>query len=355
MSKARRAVEVLSEEGVGSLFRRTASYGKGVAGTALATATQGINRTRYRLAGNESRLMSEDWDALIILDGCRYDQFERLNTLPGELDSRISLGSTTKEFLGKNFVGETHWDTVYVTASPMYRTVDMDDTFHEVVDVWRTDWDDDLQTVPPDAMAAAALDAAERFPDKRLLVHFMQPHYPFIGETGRGISHSGYERTRRLVETGEGSWDNPKIWSLVWSGEVDEDTARRAYDENLELALPHVERLIDAFDGRTVVTSDHGNLLGEQIAPLDGPRYGHAHELYVDVLRKVPWLVVEGEARNRVQAEPPAESAAQPAAAVTERLADLGYRQQGPDRETDSPRTDRGARDQTNCSPEAVR
>lgn len=355
MSKPRRALELLRDEGVESLLRRAALFGRDAAGTGLATVTQRVNRTKYRLAGDETRLMDEDWDALILLDGCRYDQFERLNALPGELESRVSLGSTTKEFLRENFVGERHWDTVYVTASPMYRTVEMDGAFHDVVDVWRTDWDEDLQTVPPDAMAAAAIEARERFPEKRLLVHFMQPHYPFIGETGRAIPHSGYERTRRLVETGSGSWDNPRIWSLVWSGEVDEDTARRAYDENLELAFPHVERLLDAFDGRTVVTSDHGNLLGERVAPLDGPRYGHAHGLYVDVLRKVPWLVVEGEERIRTRSEVPAEGTTRPSAAVAERLADLGYHRHAADREAGDSRATRRNREPTDSDVSPVR
>jgi hypothetical protein len=178
----------------------------------------GKMRIDEEIINKTDQLMDEEWDALILLDGCRYDQFEALNVLPGELESRISLGSTTKEFLRENFAGETHWDTVYVTASPMYRTVEMDDAFHDVVDVWQTDWDEERQTVTPDAVMSAALKAREAYPDKRLFVHFMQPHYPFIGETGQTIRHSGYERTRRLVETGQGSWDNPKIWSLVWSG-----------------------------------------------------------------------------------------------------------------------------------------
>ena len=108
-------------------------------------------------------------------------------------------------------------------------------------------------------------------------------------------------------------------------GEIDDETVRTAYDENLALTLPHVEELIATADGRIVVTSDHGNLLGERIAPLDGKRYGHPWDTDVDGLRKVPWLVVEGSDRRRVTAEPPESKAEVKGDTVRDRLADLGY------------------------------
>ncbi len=294
-------------------------------GSSLATVRQYLNRARYGLTGGESRLMNEEWDNLILLDACRYDQFEQLHPFAAPLEARISPGSTTQEFLKSNFVDETHHDTVYVTANPMYRTVDMEGTFHAVVDVWESEWHEQLRTVPPDPMATAVLEAHERFPNKRIFAHFMQPHYPFIGETGRQISHAGYEWSYRLVTRGEGSREDPSVWDLLESGDIDLEVVRRAYDENLELVFPHVERVLDAFDERTVITSDHGNLVGEKIAPFDAPRYGHPRELYVDELRKVPWLVVEGDESKRVESEPPGKTASADTEKIAERLSDLGY------------------------------
>jgi len=36
--------------------------------------------------------MEEDWNNLIILDGCRYDIFKELNTLKGDLNQAINYG-----------------------------------------------------------------------------------------------------------------------------------------------------------------------------------------------------------------------------------------------------------------------
>jgi len=249
----------------------------------------------------------------------------RSGRLSGELEPRISVGSATPEFLERTFAGETCLDTVYVTANPMHRHVGLDDVFHAVIDVWRTEWDEERRTVWPEATAEATRAAREAYPNKRILTHFMQPHYPFLGETGRAISHSGIEWTKRLVEDGESSRDDPTVWDLAADGEVDDETVRTAYDESLALTLPHVEELIVTADGRTVVTSDHGNLLGERIAPLDGKRYGHPWDTDVDGLRKVPWLVVEGGDRRRVTTEPPEAKTEVEGDAVRDRLADLGY------------------------------
>jgi hypothetical protein len=270
--------------------------------------------------------MAEDWDNLIILDACRFDQFEKLNTVSGELEARASVGSATPEFLEKNFGGEEYHDTVYITANPMYRTKDLGGVFHAVVDVWDTGWDEERKTVPPEAVAESALDAYERYPNKRLIVHFMQPHYPFIGESAKKLSkHAGFEHTYREVLDGEGSRDHPTIWQLLERGEVDEEIVLTAYDENLEVALPHVQALVDVFSEKTVVTSDHGNLVGERILPFSKPRYGHPIETYAEGLRKVPWLIVEGEDRKTLKIERPQTEHRDESEVVAERLANLGY------------------------------
>ena len=325
VSKASRSVEVLREEGPRALVSKGGNHCVSRGDAWLSAVIQRANRLRYGLSGKLTRIMDEDWDDLILLDACRYDQFERLNRITGDLESRISLGSATPEFLAENFRGERHHDTVYVTANPMYQTVDLDGTFHDVVDVWETDWDETRNTVQPSAMAEAALEAHESFPNKRLLVHFMQPHYPFIGETGRRIEHSGYERTYRKVTTGDASRDAPMVWQRLKRGELDLQTVRTAYDENLELVFPAVERLTSAFDGRTVITSDHGNFLGERITPIGGPMYGHPKHVYVDELRRVPWLVLEGNHRKRLESEPPQGSTDEVSSVVESRLAELGY------------------------------
>jgi len=244
-------------------------------------------------------LMAEEWDQLIILDGCRLDTFERHNTIEGSLETRISKGAKTAHFLERNFSGASHPDTVYVTANPMHRVdrwcdVDLDRVFQKVVDVWATEWDDELGTVPPETMAAATRRASERFPDHRLIAHFVQPHYPFIGPLGQELDHSGI-RGKGIAEQGRIVDDERGIWQALEAGELPVERVRAAYEENLELALPHVEELVDTFDGTTVVTSDHGNHFGEFAKPFPTRLYGHPDDFRTPELVEMPWLIARGD------------------------------------------------------------
>lgn len=270
--------------------------------------------------------MHEDWDNCILLDGCRYDLFEAANFLDGELGHRISLGSATPEFLTENFAEEVFGDTVYVTANPMYRTLGLGDTFFEVVDVWEDRWDEELQTVHPDAMAEATIDAYERHPNKRILAHFMQPHYPFIGESAERIGkHSGFELAYREAQGETAERDNPTVWELLEAGEVPRDLVWTAYRENLEIALPYVQDVLEEFDERSVVTSDHGNALGERPFLIGKRMYGHPPGLRHDSLCKVPWFVVEGTVRKEIVGATAGGGDVDPTDEVQDRLADLGY------------------------------
>ncbi|ERG88590.1 MAG: hypothetical protein J07HX5_00736, partial [halophilic archaeon J07HX5] len=49
--------------------------------------------------------------------------------------------------------------------------------------LWRPGWDNDHGTVLPGTVRDAALNVSERYSDNRLLVHLLQSHIIFIGET----------------------------------------------------------------------------------------------------------------------------------------------------------------------------
>ncbi|EMA08752.1 hypothetical protein [Haloarcula marismortui] len=255
---------------------------------------------RYVHGNNGIDVFEEDWDNLLILDACRYDMFAAHNTLKGDLQQRVSKGSNTAEFLQRNFGGKTFDDTVYVTANPQV-DVRLDEPFYETVSVWRDHWDEDFNTVRPEAMAEAILDTQERFPNKRIIAHFVQPHYPFIGEFGRALvdDQAGIELSKRQATGETAESDHYNIWDLLQRGVVSEADVWKGYTENLRLALERVETLLDDLFGRTVVTSDHGNLVGERPTPCPVPfrMYGHPPSVYADALVTVPWLVVESETR----------------------------------------------------------
>lgn len=282
-------------------------------------------------------MMAEDWDNLVILDACRYDLFTARNTIDGDLQTRRSPGSNTAEFLQETFAGESFPDTVYVTANPQV-SVRLDDPFHRTIPVWRDGWDEELNTVPPGTMVEATRAAHEEYPDKRIVSHWVQPHYPFIGERGRELlgRQAGIELSKRMADDtdADATSDHHTAWDMLRRDTASLGAVKTAYAENLDLALPHVAELLDDLDGRSVVTADHGNLLGERPSPCPVPfkLYGHPPGVHADALVTVPWLVVEGESRREVVAEKPEsdvesdrDDGSKSAEQATERLEHLGY------------------------------
>jgi len=257
-------------------------------------------------------VFAEDWDNLLILDACRYDSFAEQSTLAGILDSRISRASATREWVHANFTDRQLHDVVYVSANPNCRKVadEIGAEVHAYVDVWQDDTlvGDNNTIVPPATVTELALDTAEEYPNKRLLVHYVQPHYPFIGPTGE--EHFDPGATLKQVSR-----------DLDTTGELLE----RAYRENVDIVLEEADRLVDTLSEKTVVSSDHGELLGEQLFPLPFRAYGHPVGIYMEELVKVPWHVhVNGE-RREIVAEAPSERDDIDERAVEEQLRNLGY------------------------------
>ena len=264
------------------------------------------------------RVMEEDWDNLLLLDGCRYDLYADRSDLDGGLERRYSRGSDSWEFMAENFVGETHHDTVYVTANPHVHKLD-DGVFHRVVNLLDDHWDPDLRTVRPGDVAERARRVHEEYPNKRLLVHFMQPHFPFIGETGRELEQGGIDMHR---DDGDGE---QMIWSKLMYGLVDRDRTMAAYRENLDVVLDVVDGFLDDLSGKTVVSSDHGNLVGDRLSPVPTRGYGHPRGLHVPELLAVPWHEIPARERRTVRADPPEAVDRLDDDVVENRLKNLGY------------------------------
>lgn len=285
------------------------------------------NQAYYRYRGNptHSSMMDEDWDNLFLLDGCRYDLFEETIDMAGDLSERISPGSESAEFLLSTFGDGTFHDTVYITANPHVFKLH-ENTFHATINLLQEEWDSDLNTVPPAAMTDAVRKANQEYPDKRLIAHFMQPHYPFIGERGRQLKQGGIGRrdeAGHVVDSG----DEGDVWVKLQFrlDDVTPDVVWEAYRENLELALSEVEELLPDIDGKTILTADHGNLVGDWIGPIPCRGYGHPPTLYVDELVRVPWFVIEGT-RREITSEPPVRYDEVREDVVDDRLRNLGYK-----------------------------
>jgi hypothetical protein len=267
------------------------------------------SRSGYNDAGID--VFAADWDNLLILDACRYDCFATQSELPGSLEARTSRASATREWVRANFTAQELHDVVYVSANPNYRKVadEIGAEVHAYIDVWQDGYlVADGNVVPPESVTECALTAAEEYPNKRLLVHYVQPHYPFIGPTGK--QYFDPTATLKQVSRRDGLTDS---------------RIQQAYRENLEIVLNETEQLLDVLPGKTVVSSDHGELLGERLSPVPLRAYGHPNGVYVDELVTVPWHVHENGERKRIVAEAPIERDEVDERTVDEQLRNLGY------------------------------
>lgn len=252
-----------------------------------------------------------DWDTLILLDACRYDVFSAVSDLPGTLESRISRGSMTREWVEANFTGQQLDDTVYVTSNGNFAKIR--DTIGARVHAEIPLWQDEYRTrvgnsvTPPDIVVESAKEAAKAYPNKRLLIHFVQPHTPYLGPTG-----DRYDPRLSLAEI---------------KSEYDTSDAelRRAYRENLEIVIEKTHDLLRSLSGRTVVTADHGELLGERLSPIPLKDYGHPRGVYHRALVTVPWLIYESGPRREIIPEAPAAITEYDEDAIARNLEDLGY------------------------------
>lgn len=236
-------------------------------------------------------VMDEDWDNLFVLDACRADVFEDVADIDEFSDYRrvVSLGSHSSEWTRRNFDSRKFGDAVYVSANP-HTVREASDAFHAIVPLWESEFDEDLETIPAETVAEEAEQAYEEYPDKRLIVHFMQPHGPLIG-------------------------------SDIGDPGKSEETYWQAYADNLEYVLEHALDLAGTIPGKTVLTADHGEMYMDGVLRKLGLN-AHKPRLRHPSLVTVPWAVVEGERRKINAGDTDRIESDQ----VDERLRELGYK-----------------------------
>lgn len=271
--------------------------------------------------------MTKDWDTLIILDACRYDYLRRQNPFESDVGSITSVGSNSWQFMQGTFVGREMHDTVYVTANPHAERLP-DGLFYSV-DSLLSDWDEDIGTVRPEPVVDAAIDAHETHPDKRVVVHFMQPHAPHLGPTADRIREEmnivGWDKDRTNESDGSHEASGLQIWEAAEQGLIDDDQVRQSYSECLDIILKNIQTLLDEIDGKSAVTADHGQLLGEKVVPFGPKMYAHPGYIFSPELRRVPWVEFDSDNRRDVTKGDPREFDRQDDSVVNERLRSLGY------------------------------
>ena len=213
------------------------------------------------------KVINMDWDYLIVLDACRFDFLSRIlnRNCFSSIYAGLSVASNTREWLLKNF--DSYFkDVVYVSANPYisnveYKGFNGSKHFYRVEPIWSYGWNEALGTVHPRTVYEVTLRLVKKYPQHRFIIHFIQPHSPYIGRKGSAIK----EFIRKKV--GNTKYKEEYIHKLidfVWEGKIDIYDIIDAYIENLQIVMDYVYRLIDNLYGKVVITSDHGEAFGEK-------------------------------------------------------------------------------------------
>lgn len=269
---------------------------------------------RLPLVPQEKLIWQRDYDVLIILDACRYDVFSEVihEYFDGKLVAVKSPASVTLDWLKKVWSGRFWSDIVYVSASPMvnkrgfFRDFDARKHFLYIEEVWDWGWDEKLSTVPPErvnlgvrlVLAKLKLKKLSYKRDYKIVAHYVQPHAPYIVLRNLASLVSESSASKDIVDialrrfgyvTGKFSMDRILLGLLKEylkdKHKVDK-VLRKAYVENLRWVLEQVAKLYSELGGRIVITTDHGELLGE-----------HGLYFHMDIpfpeLRIVPWFTIK--------------------------------------------------------------
>lgn len=262
-----------------------------------------------------TNIYERDWDSLVILDACRVDLMRELAdefSFVADIESFGSVGSMSEEWMRKTFTEEYTEEirqTAYVTANVFSEETLEQEMFHTLDEVWRYAWDDETGTIPPEPVTDRAIDVARNSDPERLIVHYMQPHHPFVGEKriqtadadpfGRDGGMSSVDALRRDEISRETFWD--------------------AYRSNLETVLDQVSVLLDNHDAdRVAITSDHGDALGEWGI------YDHPAGCLHPAVTNVPWT--ETTASDTGAYTPTLEPETTTTPDVDSQLEHLGYK-----------------------------
>lgn len=273
-------------------------------------------------------VMEKGWDNLLIVDACPVHIFEDCYD-EGEVQTQISRGETTARFFRENFEGETHYDTIVVSANAAVGDIVNDLEFFKFVGLWG---DEDLPNfdrrfrdiVHPEQVVEKTLELHEEYPNKRIIAHFLQPHSPFAFKDGEKIERGSKYRDFTAARQGD-----------VSTAEITE-----VYRENTEWVLEYVHELDAELNGKSIITSDHGTLLGEGIPLIyqllhprwkfrnrNRFRYAHHVHMRLPTLIEVPWVELDYETRREVETAKHSDGVEMDHDVIEDRLKALGYRE----------------------------
>lgn len=287
----------------------------------LEYGTIGVTRNFAREIYNPGTPVWErDWDVLLILDACRLDLMKEVageySFIGGSenVDSLWSIASMSDDWIERTFDEAYREDvesTAYVSGNAFTGKVEFPVKPAIVKEVWNHEWNEDVNTILARPLTNQAISLWRTEDCDRMIVHYMQPHVPFIDRPDLG-EYTGPE------EFGDGFAD---IWERVGS-ELDEEEVWAAYRDNLRHVLDDVELLLDNIDADTVaISADHGNAINELGVT------GHPSDVLLPSVRRVPWVETSAEDSGQYVPDCDVEHDTETDVDTAERLRHLGYRE----------------------------
>jgi hypothetical protein len=302
----------------GFLYRKTRDGG--VIGAAQSLTIQGVKRGS--VAVNEqfgpigTPVWDLEWDVLVILDACRVDLMRQVAGeydfvgSPDAVDTVWSVGSKSNEWMERTFAADYRDEierSAYVTGNPYSAKVDFEAEPAVLDEVWRDAWSDEHSTILPRPLTDRAIATWRNGAVDRLIVHYMQPHAPFVDHPEIG-SYGDPEDFGR---------DFGDIWARA-GDDIPFERIWPAYRDNLRLVMDDLNLLLDSVDADVAITADHGNAMGELGFT------GHGADVMLPGVRRVPWVRTSG--RDTGEYVPEVDRRERDVdAAVNDRLRQLGY------------------------------
>lgn len=227
-----------------------------------------------------------EWDVLVILDACRVDlmrqvakEYEFIGD-PDDVKAIWSVGSKSNEWMERTFDAAYQNEieqSAYITGNPYSAKVNFEVEPAMLEEVWRDAWSDEHSTILPRPLTDRAIEVWREATVDRMIVHYMQPHAPFVEHPQIG-SYGDPE------DFGRGFDD---MWALAGK-EIPFDRIWPAYRDNLRYVLDDLRLLLENLDADVIITADHGNALGEFGFTGHPPNLLHPH------VRRVPWIRTQG-------------------------------------------------------------
>lgn len=189
-----------------------------------------------------------DWKYLGILDACRYDYFSNLCDLPGDLKKVFSPAfkgkiAPTSIWYNEIFTKE-YEDIIHISAHPRVNSkmevdgFEGEKHFFKVFDLWDSEWNSEWGTVLPEDVTKRSLKIIKRFPNKRFVIHYMQPHTPYLSLDPPST------KKKRTPESRKSIWRKARNFVVSNARKILGD--KRAVDFMEVLGLPSLSPLDDA-------------------------------------------------------------------------------------------------------------